>query len=190
MTKEEFSKYLNQGRIFMDERDRLVTIVLDNPELTCHLLDLVLEEDNTEFWHCSWVFDNVMRKNLLLLLPCLDSFCNNLTNLKSESVLRPMAHICELLTLGYFKQKKPELENHITNHHLEQITESCFDWLIGNHKVATKVFAMTSLFYLGEKFDWIRPELKSVLEQQIHEGSAGFKSRGSKTLEKLKKLGY
>ncbi|GGG47385.1 hypothetical protein GCM10011414_16350 [Croceivirga lutea] len=190
MTKQEFSKHLSQGRIFMNERDRLVTVVLNNPNLTCHLLDLVLAEDKTEYWHCSWVFDNVMRKNLILLLPCLDTFSNNLKSLTSESVLRPMAHICELLTLGYFKHKNPELRAHLTNNHLEKITESCFDWLIGNHKVATKVFAMTSLFYLGEKYDWIRPELKSVLEQQIHDGSAGFKSRGSKTLEKLKKLGY
>ena len=101
-----------------------------------------------------------------------------------------VAHTCELLTLKYFKKRDPKFIESLKTQHLEQIAEASFDWLIGEHKVASKVFAMTSLFYLGEKFDWIRPELKSVIEQQIHDGTAGFKSRGSKTLTLLQDLGY
>ena len=66
----------------------------------------------------------------------------------------------------------------------------CFDWLIEEHKVATKVFAMTSLFYLGEKYAWIRPELRSVIELQMPTATAGFKNRGGKILLGLKNLGY
>ncbi|MEN1786069.1 MAG: hypothetical protein AAGF77_13140 [Bacteroidota bacterium] len=74
--------------------------------------------------------------------------------------------------------------------HLEGIATVCFDWFIGEYKVATKVFAMTSLFYLGATFDWIRPELKAILTEKIAYGSAGFQNRGAKILEKLRHLGY
>lgn len=190
MTVKELLARLNSGRICMDERDAIVDDILQSPELLRPLIQLVFKEDNTENWHCSWVFDNVMRRNLSLLIPHLDVFCEGLNTLKSESVIRPMAHTCELLAIAYYVKMNKSFREGLNNRHLELITESCFDWLIGKHKVASKVFAMASLFYLGSTFDWVRPELKSVLEQQITEGSAGFKSRGSKTLEKLKKLGY
>ena len=193
MTKEGLTKALEAGRISMTTRDELVTSITKSSsavDLTGHLLQLVFEEDKTDLWQSSWVFDNVMRKNLSLLLPHIDLFCGKLASLKSESVLRPMAHTCELLVLHYFVKKNPEYLKSLKISNLEKIAEVCFDWLIGEHKVASKVFAMTSLFHLGSKFDWIRPELKSVIEQQIHQGTAGFKSRGSKTLKLLTDLGY
>lgn len=192
MTKKELTQILDAGRISMARRDEVVTAITQSQksiELTGHLLQLVFEEDKTDLWQSSWVFDNVMRKDLSLLLPHIDAFCTSLSSLKSQSVIRPMAHTCELLILKYFKKKDPSIVQTLKTNHLEQITEVCFDWLIGPHKVASKVFAMTCLFYLGEKFDWIRPELKSVIEQQISGGTAGFKSRGSKTLALLNNLG-
>jgi hypothetical protein len=74
----------------------------------------------------------------------------------------------------------------LTHNHLELITASCFDWLIGDHKVAAKVYAMTSLLLLGRKFEWIHPELKMVIEQNYASGSAAYKARARMTLEKLK----
>lgn len=193
MTKVELTKALESGRISTPRRDEIVNDILQSTNavaLTGHLLQLVFEEDKTDLWQSSWVFDNVMRKRLSLLLPHIEIFCSSLTSLHSESVIRPMAHTCESLVLQYFKKRDVKVIQTLDTLHLEKIAEACFDWLIGEYKVASKVFAMTSLFYLGEKFDWIRPELKQVIEQQIANGSAGFKSRGSKTLVLLKNLGY
>lgn len=95
-----------------------------------------------------------------------------------------------IVTQAYYKAKHPLFINALSLSYLEKMATVCFDWLIEEHKVATKVFVMTSLFYLGETFDWIRPELKSVLEQHLPQGSAGFQNRGIKILNKLKKLGY
>ena len=61
-----------------------------------------------------------------------------------------------------------------------------FDWLIGNHKVAAQAYSMTCLLLLGEKFDWIHPELKMILEQNYAVGSAAYKARARMTLAKLK----
>ena len=167
MTEIELKKRLNSGRISMMERDELVDEILSNPKLTGPLLGMVHDEDNTENWWCSWVFDHVMRKHLRLILPHIDTFCNGLRTLKSESVIRPMAHTCELLALAIYRKKQPLFVEKVSMAHREELTERCFDWLIEPHKMAPKVFAMTALLYLGEDFDWVRPELKLFLEKNF-----------------------
>ncbi len=174
----------------MAERDELVYGILAYPNLTGPLLQFVFEEDKTDSWSCSWVFQNVMRKQLKLVLPHIDIFCNELKNLKSESVIRPMAHVCEMLALAVYHKKIPVFIEKVIWKHREEITERCFDWLIEPHKMAPKVFAMTALFHLGEDFEWVRPELKLFLEKTFTTGSPGYQNRGQKVLDKLRKLGY
>jgi len=74
----------------------------------------------------------------------------------------------------------------MTPYHLEQMGAACFDWLIGEHKVAAKAYSMTSLLLLGHRFEWIHPELKMVLQQNYSSGSAAYKARARITLSKLK----
>jgi hypothetical protein len=97
-----------------------------------------------------------------------------------------MAKICEYLIVAYFRKKDTDVKNVLTEKHLEEITSACFDWLIGNHKVAAQAYSMTCLLLLGRKFDWIHPELKMVLEQNYSSGSAAYKARARLTLEKIK----
>ncbi|WBL27217.1 hypothetical protein [Zunongwangia sp. HGR-M22] len=42
--------------------------------------------------------------------------------------------------------------------YLESACEVSFDWLLGNTKTVTKIFAMQALFLLGFEIDWIHPE--------------------------------
>ena len=93
--------------------------------------------------------------------------------------------VCE----AYFKKKDPVFTQNITDDQLEKIMTSSFDWLIGPMNMAPKVFSMTSLYYLGLKFNWVHPELKLVLEDSYAEGSTGYQNRAKKTLDKLAKLG-
>ena len=190
MTSEELYQLLNSGRINKQDVERIVARILEHPELVKPLLEETYAHDVEDNFMASWVLDHLMRTKLNMILPILDDFLDGMAHLKSESSIRPAAHICQLLAEAYFKNKNTVIRNAMTSQHLEQISTICFDWLIQKHKVATHVFAMTSLFYLGEKFDWIRPELKSVLEQNFASGSAGFQNRGGKILDKLKKLGY
>lgn len=86
------------------------------------------------------------------------------------------------------RQKRMEISTLGLNHpknHLTQITTTCFDWLIGNQKVAAKAYSMTSLLMLGSKFDWIWPELRLILEQNYHNGSPAYQARARMTLAKL-----
>ena len=93
--------------------------------------------------------------------------------------------VCE----AYFKKKDPTFLKTVTNNQLEKIMTACFDWLIGPMNIAPKVFAMSSLYYLGFKFDWVHPELKQVLEDNYPNGTSGYRNRAKKTLDKLARLG-
>ena len=46
---------------------------------------------------------------------------------------------------------------------------------------------MTSLYLLGNKFEWIRPELQMILEQNYSLGSAAYKARARQILVLINK---
>ncbi|TXN35388.1 adenylosuccinate lyase [Flagellimonas hymeniacidonis] len=190
MTEKQLHIALNSERLSKEKINDLVCVLTVHPELTGPLLQEVFDQDKTDSFNASWVFDHLMRKKLDYLLPHLENFTKGLADLTSESIIRPMAHTCELTMEAYFKTKDPVFVQNLTPEQLERIMTVCFDWLIGSHKVAAKVFAMSSLYYLGMKYDWVHPELKMVLEQNNHNDSAGYKARAKKTLMDLKKLGF
>lgn len=189
MTKEELHISLNSGRISKSQIDVLVSQLEKVPQLTEELFNEVLLEDKIGTFNASWTFDHLMRKKLNYLLPFFENFANGLSKLQTESCIRPIAHVCEMVCEAYFKKNNPDFTQNITDDQLEKILTSCFDWLIGPMNMAPKVFAMTSLYYLGLKFDWVHPELKLVLEDSYASGTTGYKNRAKKTLDKLAKLG-
>lgn len=190
MSEEQLLETLYSQRLHKERIEGLVKVILAQPKLVKPLLYAVFEEDQTEFFNASWVFDHVMRKNLLLMLPHLKAYVEGLFGLTNESGIRSMAHTCQMILEAYFKERIAAFKSELNEDLLEKLVEINFDWLLGAHKVATKVFAMTSLFYLGEKYAWIYPELKAILQNTIAEETAGYKSRAKKTLDGLAKLGY
>nr|WP_299338827.1 adenylosuccinate lyase [Allomuricauda sp.] len=190
MTEQQLHVRLNEGRLSKEKIDGLVNELTHWPELTGSLIQFVFEEDKSDSFNASWVLDHLIRKKLVYILPHMELFTQGLQTMTSESCIRPMAHICEMVTEAYFIKKDETFKQNTTSEQLERIMTICFDWLIGNHKVATKVFAMTSLYYLGFQFDWVHPELKMVLEDTIAEGTSGYKNRAKKTLDKLIILGH
>lgn len=189
MTKEQLHIAIHSGRISKSQIDGLVIQLEKQPQLAQVLFHEVLLEDKEGTFNASWTFDHLMRKKLIYILPFFEDFVNGLPQLSTESCIRPIAHVCEMICEAYFKKKKNEFVQSITDEQLEKIMTTCFDWLIGPMNIAPKVFAMTSLYYLGLKFDWVHPELKLVLEESYASGTTGYKNRAKKTLDKLAKLG-
>ncbi|WP_375324763.1 hypothetical protein [Flagellimonas sp. GZD32] len=180
---------LSAGRLSKFQVDRLVQQLENEPDLTSFLFEEVLLEDKEGTFNASWTFDHLMRKRLEYLLPFFEIFVNGLSQLQTESCIRPMAHVCEMVCEAYFKKEDPVFIQNITDVQLEKVLTCCFDWLIGPMNMAPKVFSMTSLYYLGLKFPWVHPELKLVLEDSYNTGTIGYKNRAKKTLDKLAKLG-
>jgi hypothetical protein len=189
MTEQQLYIALRSGRLSKEKINDLVDELSKNPLLAKPLFQEVLQEDKAGDFNASWTFDHLMRKNLEFLVPILDDFTTGLSELRSDSCIRPIAHVCEMLCIAYFKKKDVVFQKHISDIHLEKILAACFDWLISPISVAPKVFSMTSLYYLGQKFDWVHPELRQVLEDTYASGSTGYKNRAKKTLDKLAQIG-
>ena len=188
MTTEELYQALNYVDASREKRAKMSQLILNDPYLVSPLLDIAFTVDDPISSKACWVLEFTIKEKLSYLFDYLDQFTANIKYLHLDSSVRPIAKICELLIVSYSSEVKNETKEVLTSEHLERLATVCFDWLIGNHKVATKAYSMTSLFLLGQKFNWIHPELKLVLEQNYATGSAGYKARARKTLEKINKV--
>lgn len=168
-----------------EERFKAAALLQEHPESIPMLLDMIIADDKEYGLRGGWALDLALQKDLYLILPSLDKFCDGLLKLTDESAIRSFAKISEALLVAYFQKSDERVISRLNSGHMETMTEACFDWLIGEHKVAAKAFAMTSLYELGKKFEWIHPELKIILHRGYEDGSAGFKSRARKVLDKL-----
>lgn len=186
MTKEQLIKSLDYVDATRKKRTEMSQMVLDKPELLPLLLEIAFEGHDPIANKACWILEYVSKQHLNAILPHIDVFSKNLHTLTLDASVRPMAKTCELLITAYYSKKQHEAKAVLTIKHLELIAITCFDWLIGEHKVATKAYSMTSLWLLGKTFDWIHPELKMVLEQNYAAGSPAYKARARITLKKLK----
>lgn len=174
--------YVNHSRL---KRMEMSNLVLNNPTNIKTILEIAFKVDDPISCKACWVLEFTLKEHLHLLFPYLDRFIENIGSVYLDSSVRPIAKICEILMKSYFQSKDIYTCKALTNQHLEGITSACFDWLIGDHKVAAQAYSMTSLLLLGRKFYWIHPELRVILEQNYQNGSAAYKARARMTLAKL-----
>ena len=119
-------------------------------------------------------------------MPYLDTFTKNLKKIRFDSAVRPVAKVCGFIANDYYSKRPNTLQKMLTPTHKKLIIEACFDWMISDHKVASKAYAMETLYLFGKENDWIHPELTLILEQDFPTQSAGFKARARRTLKKMK----
>lgn len=176
-------QYVDHSR---ENRSKLSKEVLNNTDLLPDLLKICYLNDDKTSIKAYWILEYSCKDSVEIIIPFLDSFIENLDQVNFDSSKRPVAKICELICESYFKKEFVAIKKTLTTTHCNKIAEVCFDWLINNEKVAVKAHAMRSLFLLGNKYDWIHPELKQVLEQGFSNHSAAYKARARHILNKLK----
>lgn len=183
MASETLFQQLNYEKAYRDNRLRAAHWVLAHLNTFPELLAYCFKDDSRLSYKAVWVLEFVCREDLSVLYPHLDYFFTHLPKAKLDQAVRPLSFMCELLAIAYYKKKDPKLMGVFTAEHKNVMTESSFDWLISDQKVACQVRAMTALFYLGTEYDWIHPELNQIIRERMHLGSAGYKSRGRRILE-------
>jgi len=161
-------------------------LVLNDPSSIATLMQIAFQVDDPISCKACWILEFTAKKKLAMLFPCIDIFTANIGSVHLDPAVRPIAKICEVLMKSYFQVKDRETREALRENHLESVTSACFDWLIGDHKVAAKAYSMTSLLLLGREFNWIHPELRMILEQNYQNGSAAYKARARMTLAKLR----
>ena len=112
----------------------------------------------------------------------MDVISSNIKNLTDNGAIRAISKVCLLLTISHFKKK----EILLSENQLQQITETCFDWLLTDVKVASKCYAIRTLHLLGNHFNWIHPEMKIILNKDYNNHTAAYKAVGREILKKLK----
>ncbi|MCM4169176.1 adenylosuccinate lyase [Arenibacter sp. H213] len=185
MTVPEMYNALDNVDASKQKRMEMSTLVLNHPENIAPLIEIGFHIDDPISCKACLVLEFIVAQRLELLLPYLDKFIKNMARVHLDSAVRPIAKICEYLTHSYFINKDHATIEALNEGHLTQLTTTCFDWLIGDQKVAAKAYSMTSLLLLGKKFPWIWPELKLILEQNYHTGSAAYQARARITIAKL-----
>jgi hypothetical protein len=178
----DFQKKLDYVTGYRANRQKYADEILDNPELFSELIHLCFQISNKNSPRACWILEFVCYQKLEWLTAHLDFFCSQIKNLKDESAIRPAAKICQLLVFSHYKEKKVVL----SEKHLEEITESSFDWLINDTKVASKAYSMRTLYILGRHYDWIHPELKTIITKDFPNHTAAYKAVAKEILKKIK----
>ncbi|WP_034258598.1 hypothetical protein [Altibacter lentus] len=185
MKSEALFKKLEHIKAYRQSRLEVAQWVLSHPETLPELLQYCYQVEDEISFRASWVLEFVCMEELSLLIPHFDLFFESLPRVKKDQALRPIAKICEMIAVANYKNREPKITAAFTNRHKEQMTSCCFDWLLGNEKVACKVYAMSGLYYLGTEFRWIHPELLRILTDNMHAHSAAYRARGKHLLKKL-----
>ena len=178
----EFEKKLNLVTACKANRNKLTREILSNQELFPELIRHCFLVSNKNSIKAMWVLEMLCYEKIEWIQDYLDFFCSNIKNLTDDSAIRPAAKICMLLTISHFKKKDMQL----TENQMQQITETCFDWLLTDVKVAAKCYSIRALHLLGNHFDWIHPELKIILDKEYNNHSAAYKAVGREILKKIK----
>jgi hypothetical protein len=187
VTKSELFKSLNYVNGTRDKRIEVTQMVLNNPNSISPLMEIAFEDSGVISSKACWILEFVAKKDIQLILINIDGFTMGISKVQLDSSVRPMAKICEILMKAFSSKSKNDAQTKLKEYHLEKITTSCFDWLIGEHKVAPKAYSMTSLYLLSKKFAWIRPELQMILEQNYSLGSPAYKARARQILTLINK---
>ena len=118
------------------------------------------------------------------IYPHVDTLVAGVTLLTCESAVRPASRICEALLKAVSRN-----EIRLTPLQQERLAETSFDWLLGEYGVATHVFAMSCLFYLGLQIRWIHSELEGILKQKLPFARPGYRVRVLRILRVMREGG-
>jgi len=181
---KELNAIQDAGR---ENRVKITKKVLKDQELFQSLIEIAFEHDNELSVKAIWILELVCEKRLDWLAFNLNFFIENITNIKEESAVRSIAKICNLIAQDYNSKFDTPIKLTMTQDHLSQMIETCFEWLLSDFKVATKAHAMESLYFLGIKTGWIHYELKMIIEKNLPQESPGYATRAKKVLESMSK---
>lgn len=162
-------------------RDELSGEVFDNSSLFHELMEMALDLKDKNHYKACWTLELVLEKEIDWLGEYLSRFCKTLPLYKHEGAVRSVSKICLFSVKNHSKRRN----GFLSPAQLQQITETCFDWLITDTKVASKAYAMRTLYLIGKNEDWVYPELQVLLQQGFHEHSPAYKAAAKEILQKI-----
>lgn len=185
MNSEILFEKLQYTKAYRQSRMDVADWVLANPNTIPDLLAYCFGSMDELAYRATWVLEFVCSKRLDLLSRYFATFFDALPAVNLDQSVRPLAKICEMLAVAYYKTQDPIIFGTLTTDFRNKMTDCCFDWLITNQKLACKVYTISTLYYLGTEFSWIHIELKSIVSRHMHSSSAAYKARGKYILKRI-----
>lgn len=176
--KSSFYLQIENSTAHRQNRDLNCELAMKNTENLKELFEFAFNIKDKNHFKACWSLELVLEKDISLLIPYLDLFCEKISKYKHDSAKRPVSKICLFIT----KSKQFDL----SKKQEQQIIETCLDWLIQEEKVATKAYAMRALYNFSKKHLWIKEELKVILNQDYSFHSAAYKAAARELLKRLK----
>jgi hypothetical protein len=186
MDKARFIQVLDCDSRDYSNRPLLAEAVLEHPDWIFIVLEKMSDLENKNSDMSARVLELACKENLSLIFLGLDEFSTLISELRLDGSIRASAKIIELLCIEYFVKFNPLYIKNLKDSHLEQFTESCFDWMITDKAIAIQAHSMYSLYMLGIKYDWVHTELVQNIERNLPQGSAGYQNRGGKIINAIK----
>jgi hypothetical protein len=151
-------------------------MVYDEPSLFKPMLDVALADRNPHAQRAARIVCICTSAFPELFQPFCSMVIRELRNKHTEGVIRNFLKIIAEVPLKLSNRDKSILIN------------LCFDYLVSKeYPVAIHVFSMQVLFNLSRELPEIGEELFRILEEQLPEASAGYRSRARRILEKGKR---
>lgn len=172
-----FYNRLAKSNAGTDCRNGLRDYVLENPESLAELVQFATDLSNKNHYKGVWIIEMLAETHASLLEPFADAICDTISLYKHESAIRGMSRVAYFLSTS-----KVISLNEIQQ---EKFIEINLDWLIGDAKVAPKMYAMHTLLHYSKKQDWIKEELKNTINKDFHQQSAGYKAAAREVLRKI-----
>lgn len=139
------------------------------------LLQLVLHETDPLAWRAAWILDGSDEFKPGLARKHISHIVNALPELESKGTLRSLLRLLS-------RYEIPEQEQGL-------LIDLCFSYLVSElYPVAVKVHAMQIIYLHVLIYPELKDELLAVIEDQIANNSAGFKSRGRRLIKQMEKL--
>ncbi|WP_162126339.1 hypothetical protein [Flavobacterium phycosphaerae] len=158
-------------------RNTLRFFVVKNPEYMSELAAIATDLSNKNHHKAIWIIEMLVEDHPEMLVPYLDRIIETIPKYKHESAIRGMSRVAYFLSISKVIS--------LTENQKEKLIEICLDWLIGNAKVAPKAYAMYTLCHYAQKEDWIKEELRNIINKDFHHQSAGYKAAAKEVLRKI-----
>jgi hypothetical protein len=160
-------------------RNAIRDFVSENPDYISDLVAFATDLANKNHYKAVWIIEMLAEMHTELLAPFIVPICETISKYKHESAIRGMSRV------AFFISTSKTIS--LTEEQQEKLIETCMDWLIGDAKIAPKVYAMYTLAYYAHKEDWIKDELQSIINKDFPHQSAGYKAAAKEVLLQLSK---
>jgi hypothetical protein len=174
---EIFFNQIAKSNAGTDCRINLKKLVLDNPNLLADLVQMAINTSDKNHHKAVWIVEMIAETDTLLLQPFVNDLIESFSKCKHESAIRGMSRV------AYFIGTSKNIA--VSENQHEKIIEYCLDGLIGDAKVAPKVYNMYTLSFYSANHDWLKEELKNIIEKDFATQSAGYKAAAREVLRKI-----